>query len=245
MPGAGDRWVVMVHGKGADRDETLPSMSTMVDLGYPVLSIRYRNDPNQPQDPSGYYRYGTTEWMDLEAAVQYAVDRGAADVILAGFSTGASVAVSFMVESQLSNEVAAVVFDAPNLDLSAAVDAGASERSLPGIGLPIPGTLVGSAKFIGELRYGFDFDDYDYIARTAELEIPMLIFHGTKDDTVPIAVSRELVTLRPSTMLVEAAGAGHVRSWSVGPARALRSTSPDRSWCGGVRFGFVADVLLR
>ena len=219
VPGTDDRWVVMVHGKTtAERRETLRSMQTFVELGYPVLSITYRNDPGQPEDPSGYYRFGVTEWVDLAAAVQFAVDGGAGDVVLAGFSTGGAIAVSFMELSESAPRVAAIVLDSPNLDLSAAVDRGAADRSLV-FGIPVPGTLVGAAKIIAEARFDFDFDDLDYLDRAAGIDVPMLVFHGTEDDTVPIEVSRRLFIRRPATELIEVVGAGHVDSWNDDPQR--------------------------
>ena len=219
VPGAEERWIVMVHGKTtAERRETLRSMKTFIDLGYPVLSITYRNDPGQPADPSGYYRFGVTEWVDLAAAVKYAVDEGADDVVLVGFSTGGALAASFMELSELAPRVAGIVLDAPNLDLSSAVDRGAADRSLV-FGIPIPGTLVGAAKFIAEARFDFDFDDLDYLDRAAGIEVPILVFHGTEDETVPIEVSRKLFIRRPATELVEVVGAGHVASWNDDPER--------------------------
>jgi alpha-beta hydrolase superfamily lysophospholipase len=218
VPGTSERWVILVHGKGVDRAETLRVLVSVAALGHPVLSITYRNDQGQPADPSGYYRFGTTEWQDLEGAVRYARDAGAADVVLVGFSTGGTIAVSFMDRSPLADEVAAVVLDAPNLDLGRAVDVEAAERSLPLVGLPIPPTLLAAAKVIAELRYDFDFGELDYLDRAAAIAVPLLVFHGTEDGTVPVEVSRHLAEERPATVYVEIAGAGHVESWNRSPA---------------------------
>jgi len=76
----------------------------------------------------------------------------------------------------------------PNLNHGAAVDAGAADRSLP-LGIPLPGTLVGTAKLLAELRYDFDFDDLNYLDRAAEIEVPILVIHGTDDGTVPIDIA--------------------------------------------------------
>lgn len=215
IPGTSDRWVIMVHGKGASRAETIRATTTVVDAGHPVLAITYRNDPGQPADRSGYYRYGISERLDLEAAVVYALGQGAGDVVLMGFSTGAAIAVGFMDSSPQADAVAGLVFDAPNLDLGAVVDEGASHRSIPGTGLSIPGYVVGMAKFIAELRYDIDFDDVNYLDRAAEIAAPILVFHGTEDETVPIEVSRKLFIRRIETDVVEVVGAGHVQSWNV------------------------------
>jgi fermentation-respiration switch protein FrsA (DUF1100 family) len=57
----------------------------------------------------------------------------------------------------------------------------------------------------------------DYLdERSATLGVPILILHGIDDDTVPIALSRELADTRPDLVeLVEFRDADHVRSWNV------------------------------
>lgn len=220
VPGAGDTWAILIHGRAAPRTETLRAMKPFLDAGAPVLSITYRNDPGQPEDPTGYYRYGATEWRDLEGAVRYATDNGAADVLLFGISTGGAIAVSFMTRSELAGEVAGLAFDSPNLDFGEAVSQEASNRSLPLVGLPIPQSLVATAKLLSELRFDIEFDDLDYIPAAGRLDVPMLVLHGTSDETIPIEVSRRLARRAgPNLRLVEFEGAPHVESWNSDPAR--------------------------
>jgi alpha-beta hydrolase superfamily lysophospholipase len=220
VPGSTDTWAILIHGRAAPRAETLRAMKPFLDAGTPVLSITYRNDPGQPEDPTGYYRYGFTEWEDLDGAVRYAVDNGAARVLLFGISTGGAIAVSFMSQSDLAPKVAGLALDSPNLDFGAAVSQEASNRDLPVIGLPIPESLVGAAKVISELRFGIEFDDLDYVPAAGRLEVPMVVLHGTADETIPILVSRRLVGAAGANLrLVEFKGAAHVESWNADPAR--------------------------
>ncbi len=45
--------------------------------------ITYRNDRGAPAEPSNaLYAFGTTEWRDLDAAVSWALERGAPGVII-------------------------------------------------------------------------------------------------------------------------------------------------------------------
>lgn len=220
VPGTLPTWAILIHGRAAGRTETLRAMKPFVDAGSPVLSIAYRNDPGQPQDPTGYYRYGFTEWEDLEGAVRYAKDSGAAGVTLFGLSTGAAIAASFMDRSELATEVRGLVFDSPNLDFGAAVGQEASNRSLPVVGLPIPESLVAAARAIAELRYGIEFDDLDYIDEAGALELPVLVMHGVPDEVIPLEVSRRLAgSAGPNLRLVEFPEAAHVQSWNADPAR--------------------------
>ena len=146
-------WVVHVHGLGAPRSEALRAVQPIAEAGYPQLVINYRNDPGEPADPSGYYRYGQSEWEDVAGAVDYAVDRGAEGVVLVGYSTGAAHILSYLYRTP-DSRVLAAVFDSPNIDFEETVDLGASQRRLPLIPLPLPGTLVWTAKRLSSIRFG-------------------------------------------------------------------------------------------
>ncbi|MEA2024007.1 MAG: hypothetical protein U9N79_06910 [Actinomycetota bacterium] len=95
MPGTTDQWAMFVHGKGVDQREGLRVLPSLHEAGMPVMLITYRNDAGQPDDPSGLYRYGQTEWRDLEDAMEHARDQGAESFLLIGKSTGGAVVTSF------------------------------------------------------------------------------------------------------------------------------------------------------
>ncbi len=210
-------WVVHVHGLGASRSEALRLVRSMAEEGHPQLVINYRNDPGEPADPSGYYRYGESEWEDVAGAVAYAVSRGAEGVVLVGYSTGASHILSYLYRTPES-PVRLAVLDSPNIDFEATVDLGASQRELPLIPLALPGTLVWTAKQLSGFRFGIDWSAVDYVSRADQLRVPVLVFHGTDDETVPIASSQDFLDARPDLVrLVIVPGAGHVRSWNVSP----------------------------
>ncbi|MEN8114810.1 MAG: alpha/beta hydrolase, partial [Actinomycetota bacterium] len=62
------------------------------------------------------------------------------------------------------------------------------------------------------------WDDLDYIDRAEGLAVPILVFHGTDDDSVPIELSRRLAETRPDLVTKVETGAAHVLSWNVDPA---------------------------
>jgi pimeloyl-ACP methyl ester carboxylesterase len=218
IPGRSSTWWIAVHGKGASRAEPLRAMGIAVDDRISVLDISYRNDPDAPADPSGRYGYGTTEWRDLEAAVAFAVDLGARDVVLFGSSMGGAIVAAFLQHSSSAHVVTGVVLDAPALDLRATVEYGASRRSLPVIGTGIPDVLTTTAEWMAGHRYDLDWDAVDYLPGDW-VRVPLLLFHGTADDTVPIATSDALYEAHPNLVReVRVRGAGHVQSWNVDPA---------------------------
>jgi uncharacterized protein len=217
LPGRSSTWWIAVHGLGATREEPLRAAGPAVTAGLPVLDIGYRNDPGAPRDASGRYGYGATEWRDLEGAVGFAVDHGAQHVVLFGASMGGAIVAAFLQNSRSASRVTAVVLDSPALDLRAAVEFGAGQRTLPGIGTRIPYVLTATAEWIASRRYGLDWDRVDYLPGDW-LKVPALVFHGTADRTVPISISDEFRRAHPRLVEeVRVAGADHMESWNVDP----------------------------
>ena len=72
---------------------------------------------------------------------------------------------------------------------------------------------------IASHRIGIDFSDYDQVKRAHEFHVPILLFHGTADTTVPIGPSRAFAAALPRLVTFVQTGAGHVESWNAGPRR--------------------------
>ncbi|MDP6453060.1 MAG: alpha/beta hydrolase [SAR202 cluster bacterium] len=213
IDGTRNDWAIFVHGKGAERGEALRMLPVMVDMGYPSLVITYRNDLGEPANQDGYYHFGQTEWVDLEGAVKYALDEGAKNVVLVGYSMGGAIVVNFLYESEISQSVEATILDAPMLDFNATIDLGARERGAPGI-------LTAIGKMFTSLRFGIDLEAIDYLKSVDELSTPILLFHGDADDIVPIETSETLAKARPDLVnFVRVPGAGHVRAWNLNPTQ--------------------------
>ncbi len=66
---------------------------------------------------------------------------------------------------------------------------------------------------------GIHFSAFDQVRRAHEFHVPILLFHGTADTTVPIGPSEAFAALPRLVTLVKTAGAGHVESWNVDPRR--------------------------
>lgn len=217
--GDGTAWAIHVHGWRAGRREAVRTLPTYHAAGFTSLVIDYRNDEEAPPDPTGIYRFGKTEWEDVEAAVRYAIEQGATTVVLHGYSTGAAINLAFLENSATADAVVAAVSDSPNIDMAETVRHEASKRSIPGTPIPVPGSLAAVAMFIADLRWDIGWGEIDYVERTGEIvDIPTLVFHGVEDDRVPIEVSRGFRDHAPDFVeLHEVAAAGHVTSWNVDP----------------------------
>lgn len=214
-PAAGARrtWVVFVHGHDSNRRESLRYLAAWHALGLPVLVPTYRDDEGAPSSPDGRHHLGDTEWQDVAAAVRWAHDHGADDVVLAGWSMGGAIALQVVVRSDVAALVRGVVLDSPVLDWRDVFAAQGADRGLPGVEVTL-------AEWAIQWRSGIDLDRLDWTAQSGELKRPVLIFHGDGDRYVPDGPAIRLAASRPDLVtLVRVPGARHVMSWNVDPQR--------------------------
>ena len=215
LPGEGTTWIIGVHGRGEDRAELLRMADATRQLGLPTLIVRYRNDPESPSSRDGIVLAGQEEWEDVAAAVDHAVENGATGVVLHGNSMGAALAIAHAMRDD-SGVVRGLVLDAPMADLREVVRLRSSE-ALP-VGGPVGDAVLAVGRTVTWLRTGLDFDTVDYVDRADELDVPVLLFHGEDDPSVPFAVGEALADARPD--LVEfhpVTDAAHVRAWNEDP----------------------------
>jgi uncharacterized protein len=228
VDGRGDTWAIFVHGHNITRHEGLRVLPTLRRAGLPTLLIAYRNDPGAPESEDGLIHLGETEWRDLESAARRAMRDGARSFVLLGDSMGGAVVSQFIHESPLASRVRALILDAPVLDWGAVLDLQADERGLPTL-------LATTTEWAVSLRIGFDWSAFDQVARAREFQMPILLFHGTEDSTVPISSSDAFARALPDLVTYHrVARAGHVESWNVGPARYERRVQ-----------AFLASVVRR
>jgi uncharacterized protein len=212
VPGRKRTWVIFVHGRGATRRTALRMLPTVTRLGFPSLDITYRNDQGLPQSADDLYNLGATEWQDLQAAAGWALDHGARRLVLVGWSMGGEIVSEFVHSSPLASRVAGLILDAPVLDWDATISLGGDRAGLPGFVTWVAGEIASH-------RIGVDFSAFDQVRRAHEFRVPILLFHGTADTTVPIGSSEAFARALPRLVTFVKTGAGHVESWNVGPQR--------------------------
>lgn len=220
--GDGRRWAVLVHGRGARREETIRAIPTLHAAGMTSLVASYRNDPGVTSGPDGRYNLGLSEWRDVEAAVRYAIGQGADEIVLGGWSMGGAIVMQFLDRSALAGMVSRVFLDAPVLDWS---DVFAHHSRLNHI--PVPVASLSQAmmgRTWGKRMVGvhdiLDVARTDWVTRADELRHPLLVLHSADDDFVPVAPSRALAERRPDLVrFVEFHLARHCQEWNVDTPR--------------------------
>jgi alpha-beta hydrolase superfamily lysophospholipase len=211
VPGVRDIWVIAVHGLGTTREHAMNLMEFLGRRGFPVLALAYRGDLGAPRSPDGLNHLGETEWRDLDAAIRYAVRYGARQVVLHGWSTGATMALRAAAHSGMRERVSGLVLDSPVLSWETTLRALASARRTPGALLPL-------AVRAAQGRTGLHGDRITDAADPGRLSVPTLIFHGPDDTVAPWALSRRLADSRTDLISLHTVRrAPHAAMWNADP----------------------------
>ncbi|WP_409483096.1 alpha/beta hydrolase family protein [Arsenicicoccus dermatophilus] len=214
----GTRWAVLVHGRGAGREETVRAVPSLHAAGLTCLIPSYRNDTVAPASADGLYGLGLSEWRDVDAAVAHAVAMGASDVVLVGWSMGGAIVLQTLVCSPYADHVSQVILDGPVVDWPDVLHHHARAMRVPGqlttlslrlLGLPHGRHLVGHADTL-------DLSATDMVHRAAELRHPILLIHSVDDEFVPSGRSEALAEARPDLVRLERwHTARHCKEWNV------------------------------
>jgi len=203
--------VVLVHGLGGSRADTLAVMPALHALGYPLLAVSYRNDYGAPASPDHRSHLGATEWRDVKSAVAYAKRNGAGGVILYGYSLGGAMALVADRDPATRREVRAIVLDSPILNWRATLDYAARRYDIPGLLAAI------GEQFIA-WRAGLDYAQFDQLRYVESLTVPVLLIQGDADTVVPPDLAARFATTRPRLITyLHIDGADHVSGIDVDP----------------------------
>lgn len=211
-------WAVLAHGKGASRSEQLRLARILHAKDINCLVISYSNDAGAPANEDGMVHFGKSEWKDMESAVKYVQGQGAQKLILGGISHGGAVTMGFLKHSSLAPAVNAIILDAPASSLRDVIDEAANFHKMPAINTDIPESLQKVAIWITAMRYDLDYDAVDYTDMDGLVKIPVLLFQGTDDRTVPEPVNDRFAEKQGDKVQLEVVkGAEHVLTWNVDP----------------------------
>ena len=208
LPGIRDLSVIAVHGFGEDRQQALPLLPLFDRLHVPVLAVTYRNDEGAPRSADGLGHFGDTEWSDVDAAVQHALDGGAGRILLYGWSIGATMVLQTAARSARREHIKGLVLDSPVLDWRDTARRRATRRGVPGV-------LASLGAHAAEGRSGVDVAAIDRLALGDDLNVPVLLVHSPDDSVAPIAPARRLAQrVGDLVLLKEFPGAEHEALWN-------------------------------
>lgn len=213
------RWAVHVHGRGALPEETLRGLRPLARAGVTSLVIAYRNDPGAPRGLHGRYGLGISERRDVDAAIAWAREHGAARVTLVGWSMGGTASMLAASRGPQHRMVDGVVLDSPALDWPGVLEQQARLAHAPGW----VGTLSCALMQRGMIRGAVPGERRTDVASLspegllAGLRVPVLIHASPEDTFVPWAGSLRAAELRPDLVTLREERGEHVKLWNVDP----------------------------
>ena len=222
VPADPGRWAILMHGRGADRGECLRALPVLHELGLTTLIPMYRNDIGAPASSDGRYSLGLSEWRDCEAAIQYAVDAGAREIVLVGWSMGGAIILQTLDRSLLSDRVTAVVLDSPVIDWADVLRHHGALHKIPGPIGTLSRSLIGHpwARRLVGVHEPIDVALTNWENRAGELRHRTLLIHSLDDEFVPAGPSISLAAKRPDLVRFEPwQQARHTKEWNVDPER--------------------------
>lgn len=196
-----DVGVVGVHGHLGSKIDAVNLFGFLSQSGMEVVVPSLRGHPGGPNLP---VTFGDAETAEIEAAVRFLEGRGKKRIVGAGLSMGAAATVLY--EARNPGRFAAVLLDSPFADLSEM-----ARYRLDG--LPFPGVMTLMIRPWGQYFAGRDLWTLSPEREIVHGTAPMLIFHGTADNNVPIAQAKKLVAAAGGrATLVPVRGANHIGS---------------------------------
>lgn len=222
-PEGSGTWAVLVHGRGAMREECLRAVPVLHEQGITCLVPSYRNDSLAPASPDGLIALGLTEWRDVDACIRYCLDQGAREVVLFGWSMGGAIVLQALEHSEHRDKIPGIVLDGPVIDWVEVIEHQARLRRLPRMLGGLVRALLGdrwASRLLVGAEQPLDLATTRWQVRADELDRPILLIHSRDDDVVPVGASVTLAGLRPDVVRFEPwEDARHVKEWNVDPDR--------------------------
>ncbi|MCB5275910.1 hypothetical protein BJG92_03464 [Arthrobacter sp. SO5] len=218
--GSSATWAIHVHGLGGKKSGALRGVPVADRLGYTSLVVSFRNDGEAPASADRRYHLGQSEWRDVDAAVSYALDQGASQIVLFGWSLGGTIALQLTLESEFRDRIVGLVLDAPVIDWTSTLMANARSSMLPRWIAALGLRILESPRlcWIAGLGTALNLRALDVVARADELRLPVLVIHSERDRSTPFAVSRRFVDRRPDLVtLVTFPSVEHTQEWNADP----------------------------
>jgi hypothetical protein len=212
IEGRNPTWVVIAHDRETDRfSQSLRIIPALVEEGYSVLVVPYRNDVGAPESESGLRSWGLSEWRDIDAALSRIDPDGVEEYILIGHDMGAQVVATFLHESDRVGQVRGVVLDSPVVDVN---------EALGGLSTWMPAPIRFVGNHLARVRFGMEWSALDQVSRAGEFDVPILVLHGARDTVVPFAEGAAFVAARPDLFeMIRFEKGGHGDLWNTDPAR--------------------------
>ena len=219
---AGNKWIILCHGLGADRSDMLNYIPLLHRKGYNLLALDFRG---HGANKYKYTSLGYNEVKDLLGAVEFAKANGAKSIGVLGRSMGGATA---LMGAGLCADINAVVSDSSFATLNSMI------RHYARRFYHVPYfPLVPAAVFLAEIRSGFKYREVNPAVSISKVKTPVLIIHGEADENIPVENAK----------LIYAAAAGPKKLLLFPGARHVEALSTDTKTYEKEVQGFFGEYL--
>lgn len=214
-PNPSRTWAIHVHGIRTTRITALRTVPAALEAGFPSLVVSFRGDGEGPEStPAGISHLGSTEWEDVDAAIGHAIANGADDVVVFGWSMGATASLIAAEQGLYGHRIRAMVLIGPAVDWSATIAAGARKAHLPAAFGRLAFWALTTAGVCRLTGLPSPLPGRDLVwTRGARIDLPILVVHSPADRDLPITASREFVAQSPSQRTLQEFEGGALHCW--------------------------------
>lgn len=223
FPGTEDNastWALHIHGSLSGREGAFRSVDSLKGTGFTSLVPSMRGDGDGPPAPRGAFTLGQTEWLDLDNAVDYAIDHGAQRILLVGWSSGASMALRLAVSSRHNDIIDGLVLISPVISWRNSIRFNSRNFGVPevianasiwALGVNKLAQLLGSPELLR-------FNELDWSHRDFERKISVLVIHSESDTTASFTDTKAFHASHADQVQLSTFGAaGHALEWNACP----------------------------
>ena len=188
--------LLYLHGTFRNLYRNIDKIDALRAAGYSVLAVDYRGwGESSPIIPSEQTIYADAEvaWAELVRRQPDPRKR-----VIYGHSVGGGVAIELASRKHRGSDYGGLIVES-------------TFTRLPDV--------AAANGLLGTLLSGFSTQKFDSVDKIGKVDAPVLILHGSNDNTVPVALGRALRDAAPAnTRWVEIAGGGHSRLYWDAPA---------------------------
>lgn len=227
----GNTWAVHVHGIRTTRYSALRSVPVAMSMGMTSVVPSYWGDQENISRGVEPCYLGQREWKDVETALDYAVEHGAENIVLFGWSMGATISLLLTERSRHRDRIKGLILVSPATNSTATLTVAGKNAGIPG---PIAGVVpwvlsIGPLARLSGLDEAIDYGAVDW-TQPGRLKVPALLIHSDGDTDVPSELTRQFAARNPNFATIEIFDAvPHQLEWNTEPEKFEQTVV---SWAG-------------
>ncbi len=171
-----DKWVILIHGAGGDRESVITLVGAYLEKGYNVITYDQRgHGDNTDRNVS----FGIFEKRDVESLVDYAkTELGAHSIVVHGQSMGGQTAALYSATEHASNQIDAVILDSPVPGMELLLKLMFMED---GCSETVADSILTCGRVYSNIAVGMKFEDGDTIEQAKKITVPCMVILSEKD----------------------------------------------------------------